>query len=130
MIGIECIDHINMRVKNLEKSIEFYQTVFGFQMKEDKRSEREPWAIIGLPDVAYLCMYEHPGKAIPQEGLTINHFGFALSDFDGAITKLKEHDVTILYGGPVDWPKSRSIYIKDPSGHEIELAEKVGGGLG
>ena len=130
MIGIKGIDHINMRVKNLNESIEFYTKLFGFEMKEDQRTAREPWAIIGLPDVAYLCLYEHPGKEIPFEGLTINHFGLVLSDFENAMTLLKENGVQILYGGPVDWPKSRSIYIKDPSGHEIELAEKFGGELG
>lgn len=130
MIGIKQIDHINMRVKDLNESIDFYSRLFGFEMKEDRRKEHEPWAIIGLSNVAYLCLYEHPGKEIPREGLTINHFGLVLTDFDEALAKLEEHGVPILYGGPVDWPKSRSIYIKDPNGHEIELAEYVGGRLG
>ncbi|MBD3297653.1 MAG: VOC family protein [candidate division Zixibacteria bacterium] len=130
MIGITQIDHINMRVRNLNESIDFYARLFGFEMKEDRRGDQEPWAIIGLKDVAYLCLYEHPGKDIPREGLTINHFGLVLADFDEALAKLKEYGVPILYGGPVDWPKSRSIYITDPNGHEIELAEYVGGRLG
>ncbi|GAB4327123.1 MAG: lactoylglutathione lyase [Candidatus Zixiibacteriota bacterium] len=130
MIGIERIDHINMRVKDLDESIGFYTRLFGFEIKEDHREDREPWAIVGLKDTAYLCLYEHPGKDIPREGLTINHFGLVLSDFDDALAKLEQEGVTVLYGGPVDWPKSRSIYIQDPNGHEIELAEHVGGGLG
>lgn len=130
VIGIERIDHINMRVHDLEESIEFYRRNFGFEMMEDETDAQEPWAIIGLKGVAYLCLYEHPGKSIPDEGLTINHFGLALKDFDSAIAELKRNGVPIMYGGPVEWPKSRSIYIRDPSGHEIELAEKVGGGLG
>lgn len=129
MIGITRIDHINMRVNNLAESIEFYRKNFGFEMKEDETKSSEPWAIVGLPGVAYLCMYEHPGKSKPTDGLTINHFGLALSDFDAAVKELKKNGVKILYGGPVQWPNSRSLYIKDPSGHEIELAEVVGGGL-
>jgi len=130
MIKVERIDHINMRVHDLAESIEFYHKHFGFVMMEDETHAREPWAIIGLRGIAYLCLYEHPGKAIPEEGLTINHFGLALKDFDKALAHLKKSGVPILYGGPVEWPHSRSIYIRDPSGHEIELAEKVGGGLG
>jgi lactoylglutathione lyase len=132
MIGISRIDHINMRVNNLAETIEFYGTNFGFEMKIDKRinDEQEPWVILGLKDVAYLCLYEHPDKTISEEALRISHFGFAIEDFDSALDKLRANNVTILYGGALDWPKSRSIYIKDPSGHEIELAEKVGGGLG
>ena len=37
--------------------------------------------------------------------------------------------VNILYGGAVDWGRSNSVYITDPSGWEIELTEQFGGGL-
>ncbi len=78
MIRIERIDHINMRVNNLADSIEFYRKNFGFEMKEDQTGADEPWAIIGLAGVAYLCMYEHPGKSKPEEGLTISVNGVQL----------------------------------------------------
>lgn len=129
MIGVKRIDHINMRVNDLNESIEFYRKIFGFEMKEDYRSAEEPWAIVGLKGAAYLCMYEHPGKSKPTDGLTINHFGFVLTEFDAALSTLRENGVEVLYDGVIDWPKSRSIYIKDPSGHEIELVEVIGGGL-
>lgn len=129
MIGISRIDHINMRVTSLARSIIFYRTNFGFQMKEDHRTDEEPWVVIGLPKVAYLCLYEHPDKEKTDAALTIRHFGFAISEFDGAIETLGANEVTVLYGGPVSWPHSRSIYIEDPSGHVIELSEKIGGGL-
>jgi len=38
-------------------------------------------------------------------------------------------EVKILYGGEVDWEKSKSVYVVDPSGYEIELSQLVGGGL-
>jgi hypothetical protein len=31
--------------------------------------------------------------------------------------------------GVVQWEKSRSVYILDPNGYEIELSEIDGGGL-
>lgn len=130
MINISRIDHINMRVKSLTQSISFYRTNFGFQMKEDNRTDEEPWVVIGLPGIAYLCLYEHADKDKTDDALTIRHFGFAISDeFDGVIATLEANGATVLYGGPVAWPQSRSIYVEDPSGHMIELSEKVGGGL-
>ncbi len=130
MIRVKQIDHINMRVRNLDQSIEFYQRSFGFQMKEDRRDDpKGPWAIIGLRGVAYLCLYEHPGKRQAERSLRINHFGFVIENFDEAMAQLSAAGVEILYGGPLEWAHSRSIYIRDPSGHEIELAEKTGGGL-
>ena len=34
MITVRAIDHINFRVKNLKETIEFYNSVFGFKVKE------------------------------------------------------------------------------------------------
>ena len=130
MVGIKGIDHINMRVKNLKKSVEFYRKNFGFEVKEDHAGEaEEPWVILGLPGAVYLCLYEHPEKKQRDDALRISHFGFALEDFDQAMMELLSNGVKFLYGGPVNWPRSRSLYIEDPSGHEIELSEKFGGGL-
>ena len=129
-IKVTKIDHINMRVNNLADSIEFYRKNFGFEIKEDHSTEsEEPWAIIGLPEIAYLCMYEHTDKEITSNFLTINHFGFVIENFGKALDKLHNNGVEVLYGGYVQWPMSRSIYIRDPNGYEIELAEKVGGNL-
>ena len=130
MIRVRQIDHINMRVRNLAESIEFYQRLFSFEMKEDHRGDaKEPWAIIGLAGVAYLCMYEHSKRRIEPEALKINHFGLVVEDIEKTLEQLRSQGVEVLYDGLVDWPRSRSIYIRDPNGYEIELAEKVGGGL-
>ena len=131
MISVKAIDHINMRVKSLSASVEFYRNNFGFVVKEDHRDDpEEPWLILGLPGVAYLCLYEHSEKNVSDEGLRISHFGFVLSDFDEAHQSLQSNGVRLLYGGVVNWPASRSLYVQDPSGHEIELTEIFGGGLG
>jgi hypothetical protein len=63
----------------------------------------------------------------PEGGIA--HFGFHISNFDEVIAKCHELKVQILYGGEVDWEKSKSVYIVDPSGYEIELSEISGGGL-
>ena len=33
-LNVTCLDHINMRVKNLVESIAFYERVFGFELVE------------------------------------------------------------------------------------------------
>lgn len=123
------IDHINMRVKNLQESIDFYGRVFGFEMKEDHSQEGEDaWAIVGLADTAYICMYLHAEKERSPDALQIMHFGLVVDDFDSVLERLKANVVDIG-SGYVQWPRSRSVYIHDPNGHEIDLTERVGGGL-
>ena len=121
------IDHVNMKVKNLEQSVEFYKNLFGFEVKQDDNPNKidAPSKIIGNDSIK-LCMYEVPDMS-PEGGIA--HFGFNISNFNEIIKKCEELGVKILYGGIVDWEKSKSIYIVDPSGYEIELGKVSGGGL-
>jgi catechol 2,3-dioxygenase-like lactoylglutathione lyase family enzyme len=129
-LNVTRLDHINMRVKDLTASIQFYEQLFGFQMKEDHTQDGEDaWAIVGLANVVYICMYLHADKVRAPEALQIMHFGLVIDDFGTILERLQAHGVDIGRGW-VQWPHSRSVYIKDPSGHEIDLTERVGGGLG
>ena len=121
------IDHVNMKVKDLEKSVEFYKNLFGFEIKQEENPNKidAPSKIIGN-DTIKLCMYEIPDMS-PEGGIA--HFGFNISNFNEIIQKCKELGVEVLYDGIVDWDKSKSVYIVDPSGYEIELGEISGGGL-
>jgi len=121
------IDHVNMKVKSLEKSLEFYKNLFGFEIKQDENPNKidVPSKIIGNDSIK-LCMYEVPNMS-PEGGIA--HFGFNIENFDDVIKKCEEFGVQILYGGEIDWEKSKSVYIVDPSGYELELGQISGGGL-
>jgi len=121
------IDHVNMRVKNLEESFKFYHDLFGFQIKQEDNPNKVdvPSKIIGNNSIK-LCLYEIPDMN-PEGGIT--HVGFHVANFNEILHKCQELGVEILYGGTVDWEKSKSIHIKDPNGYEIELSEIFGGGL-
>ena len=121
------IDHVNMKVRNLRQSAEFYNNLFGFEIKQKENPNKlgVPSQIIGN-DTIKLCMYEVPTMS-PEGGIA--HFGFNVENFEDVIEKCNEIRVEILYGGYVEFEKSRSVYIKDPNGYEIELSERQGGDL-
>ncbi len=125
MLRITGIDHINLNVRNLEETRRFYQQLFGFTVK--KHEPEQNGLIIGNDRVA-LCLYEHPEKDV-AENAGFNHFGFHIDNFDEVTAACRRLGVPILYGGPVQWEKSRSIYIQDPNGYTIELSERWQGGL-
>lgn len=116
------IDHINMDVKNLQESITFYRKLFGFVVKKDQPEQKSK--IIGN-DTIKLCLYEDPTN-VKQGG--ISHFGFSVKNFADIVEKCKEMGVEMPHG-VVQWERSRSVYILDPNGYEIDLSEKQGGGL-
>ena len=123
ILKVSSIDHINMSVKNLAQSVEFYKNLFGFEIKKEQPEEKSK--IIGNDNVK-LCLYED--SEMKPEG-AIAHFGFHVENFDEIIKTCESLGVKIYYDGPVQFEKSRSIYISDPNGYDIELSEVFGGGL-
>lgn len=125
MIQANRIDHINATVTNLQKSVEFYKDIFGLKTFEKGESNGSPYEIIGDPESFYLCLYQGQQR---EQG-AVNHLGIHIKEFDQAYKNLKEKGIELYYGGVVQYPNSRSLYIKDPDGNNIELSEVFGGDL-
>ncbi len=118
------LDHINLSIHDLDKSVSFYKNLFGFEIKEEGISHGERWAIIGISNVVLLALYETKEK---QNYGSFHHFGLAVDHFDEFLARAKVQNVKVdlLY----DYPRSKSAYVTDPDGIEIEIASKFGGGL-
>lgn len=133
MLNINTIDHLNLNVTNLEESINFYQKIFGFEVKElglSAMSGKE-YAIIGLTNKVMLAIYQ---TNTPIKHSNFNHFGVNIENFDEAVESIRQDGSIKInaYGnedGVVRYPNSKSMYIEDPNGYEIELSSKFGGGL-
>lgn len=133
MIRVNAIDHLNLTVSDLEASIDFYGRLFGFEIAEDCREDARPYVIMGRTGVGWLALHARTGHA-PEPGGRINHWGFVVDDFDGLKSSLRSQGVEPLYtdrwpDGIVRYPRSRSLYVADPDGNEIELTSHFGGGL-
>jgi len=116
------IDHVNLTVKNLAESVTFFKDLFGFEVIKDQPEQDSQ--IIGNATIK-LCLYEDPQLEI---GSGMNHYGFDIENFDDTVAACQALGIKMPYG-VVDWGQSRSVYIIDPSGYEIELSERQGGGL-
>jgi catechol 2,3-dioxygenase-like lactoylglutathione lyase family enzyme len=134
-LAVKGIDHINLSVKNLQRSMEFYEQVFGFRLIEDGRDRPgAPYVILSAHGRAYLALHESRNTAKPEHPFT-NHWGFVVGNIERARRFLNARHVRMQTnddpeGDIREWPKSRSVYVYDPDGHEIELVEHWGGGLG
>lgn len=123
MLPVKSIDHIRMYVRNLETSVSFYNSLFGFKTYEDDGI----FKIIGNEDIK-LCLQEID---IPVDSNTngIQHFGFWIDmDFSLVEPILKKMRISFSKS---EWEQteSTSLYIEDPDGYRIELSSKKGGGL-
>jgi catechol 2,3-dioxygenase-like lactoylglutathione lyase family enzyme len=122
----EKFDHINLTVKNLTESIDWYAKIFGFEKMESGTAMGSPYAIVGFNDFM-LCMYEEQDRQSAQKMgdapfHQIYHFGIRVKDEDAWRAAIAKHQLKIQYGGEIAYPRSISWYILDPSGHEIEVS--------
>lgn len=130
MLQVNHIDHINILVKSLEETIQFYDKHFGFKVHQEGISTmtNNPYSIIGISGKILICAYQiSTNSEFKISG--IGHIGIHIHNFDNSISYLNDQKLPLLYGGIITYENSRSMYIADPSGYEIELSEKFGGGL-
>lgn len=132
------IDHVNLSVRSIDRSIAFYARVFGFRVVEDGRHERRPYVIMTATGHAYLALHEdsdlsdeHTADATRQSPW---HWSFVVGDIESARASLWNLGVAVsVDSGEPDqvhrWKRSCSLYVDDPDGHRIELVEVWGGGL-
>ena len=146
------VDHINLVVSDLERSVDFYTNVLGF--RETQRAELEgEWieTIIGLEtvkaSVAYvvspagqprleLLQYHSPigdgfqANSIPNT-LGLRHLALSVDNIDSAVQRLREAGTELL-SRPVVVPtdviqhstgQKILCYFHDPDGVLLELTE-------
>ena len=116
---IRNLDHIVLRVRDMEAALAFYTGVLG--CREERRLEE-----IGLVQLrAGASLIDLvPGEPEPS-GANMDHFALRITPFDepGLRAWLAEHGIETeaalpRYGAEGTGP---SIYIRDPDGNTVEL---------
>ena len=115
------IDHVVLRVADLERAIAFYEGVLG--AKVERRAEK--FALVQLrAGRSLIDLIEAPaGKT--TGGRNMDHFALRIEPFDEAAIRahLDAHgigagELKTRYGADGDGP---SLYIEDPDGNTVEL---------
>lgn len=125
------IDHVNFTVRDFEESADWYRRVFGFEVVEKSERDGQPWGVLrseGGRGEAMLCIYQAPEREfVDRFGLRdrkihgFGHFSLRIHDEAEWLETLEREKIAVLYDGLVQWPHSRSWYITDPTGYEIEV---------
>ncbi len=118
------LDHLILPVGDLEKSLQFYTRVLGFEYA----GEREPFSVVRVSES---CVLQLAPWGTPGGG----HLAFAMpeDEFDDVFRRIREDG--LKYGDSFDsvgnmkgpgeaegaYGKTRSLYCLDPSGHLVEI---------
>ena len=114
-MNVKKVGNVILAVKDLNKSIEFYNKILGMPIKK----QRENWIDLGQSG-ALLSL--HPAST---ELLTPNDMimiGFVVGDVSSAIDELKSKNVKI-HRDIQDKPSGKNAIILDPDGYMISLFE-------
>ena len=115
-------------VADLDRSIRFYQDLFGFeQIAGDER-----FCALDVAGRQVLLLFREGcsttgsktsgGFIPPHDGHGCLHFAFSIAadDWDAWLARLA--DASIPVESRVDWPRGgRSVYFRDPDNHLVEL---------
>jgi catechol 2,3-dioxygenase-like lactoylglutathione lyase family enzyme len=121
------LEHVNLTVSDVERSLKFYGDVFDFKLRWRGTIDGGlPAAHVG-GDAFYLALFEtDAGGRAPYDygAVGVNHYGFVVDDLDEVLGRLAGLGIDChLMGG---YEPGRRAYFFDPDGVEVEVVEYAG----
>lgn len=123
MFRLAGIDHVALTVRDVARSVAWYETNLGLE-----RQFREAWgdypAVVGTPHGGGLALFpvrsDHPDPPPGSDTLCFRHVAFRVDrpNFEAAQRAFTEKGIDFRFQ---DHDVARSIYLADPDGHEIEI---------
>lgn len=113
------VGEVTIKVKDLERSIAFYQTIIGLQVL-DKANGR---AVLTVNGKTPLVTLEQPENVVPKAGRTsgLYHFAILLPSRADLSVFLRHLLQTGYPLGAADHYVSEALYLDDPDGNGIEV---------
>ena len=123
--------HTMIRVRDLEKSIDFYTRLLGMKLlrKKDFPSGEFTLAFVGYGDEANNAVLELTHNWGQQEdyqfGDAFGHVAIGVPDIYATCERLSSENVSIPRPpGPMKHGSATIAFIDDPDGYKIELIER------
>ena len=127
-IAIERVDHIGIRVRDLDRALRFYR-VLGFAML--RRAEGDNVAIVRNEHGVELNLVFNANAGDPAANVLMDvpdkfpgytHIALRVASIPATIATLKANDIAITQG-PVSFGESGhvSVFVRDPDRNVIEL---------
>jgi len=127
-IDVERVDHIGIRVRDLDRALAFYK-VLGFALL--RRTEGDDVAIVRNEHEVELNLVFNANAGdpaanilmdVPQKYPGYTHIALRVASIPGTIAALKANGIAITQG-PVSFGESGhvSVFVRDPDRNVIEL---------
>lgn len=121
------IEHVTIRCRDIEASIDYYCHMFGAQVilrRNLADSKRIVFLRIGESMLELMYMGPANEPVDSKEHYGVHHFGIKTGDFESVYRDLKAKGAEFL-GEPFEpTPGIRLVFLREPNGAVIELAQR------
>ena len=128
MINIDRVDHIGIRVADLDRAREFYE-IFGF--KQIHAADNDDVVVMKNPDDVEINIIFNANNSnddknilmdVPDKFPGFTHVAFRVTSIADTITALNENGIEITQG-PVSFGNDGhvSVFLRDPDRNTLEL---------
>jgi lactoylglutathione lyase len=126
MKGIKSIGHVAIRVKDIERSLDFYVKKLDFAEMFRLHRDGKLWIVyLRITDSQFLELFpDAEGERAPGETMVgLNHVCLECDDIDLVIAQLAERGVPLFRPKKVGADNNTQAWIEDPDGNRIELMQ-------
>jgi len=123
------LEHLNLVVNNIEKSLQFYRAAFPHwsvrgRNQDEWHGKPRHWLHFG-DDYQYLSFNDNgvgENRDLTGHQLGLAHFAFVTSDLKGMTARLAQAGFAVHKDGVVDEYRA-NVYYLDPDGFEVEFVQ-------
>lgn len=126
MLTVSSIAHVAIRVKDIDRTLDFYINKLGFsEMMRLDRDDRLWLVYLRITDDQYLEVFpEGEGdRAAEREAVGFNHLCLAVPDIHKAVEELDALGIERIRPTIKAADNNWQTWIEDPDGHRIELMQ-------
>lgn len=119
--------HVGLNVTDLERSLDFYARVLGFEVMGESEEEGREYAFLGHDGTLLLTLWQQSGAGFSTSTAGLHHLSFQVETVEEvrrAEAALLEAAVEFAYDGVVphgEGAASGGIFFHDPDGVRLEI---------
>lgn len=118
-------NHIGIKVKDIEKSINFYCENLGFMFEHKYEDKDKILVFLKNENSIIEFVYKKDDKYNSVNNGIIEHLAFTVDDIHQYINKLKNNNVKFLLDDVVTVDGKYIIFFEGPNGEKMELVQYI-----
>lgn len=131
-IGTLATHHVGLNVTDLERSLDFYGSVLGFDVLGEGKEEGSRYAFLGQDGRLVLTLWQQAEGAYDSGRPGLHHLAFEAESIEhvrAAEAALTARGTSFAYEGVVahrEGAASGGIFFHDPDGTRLEISVQTG----